>query len=120
MSYKFQKYSGKYIRGDNKISIQKSGLIRLSAGFCDQTKAINSKYVVLYFDNLKKAIAFKFTDMNEEGALKITKDRNAATISGKSFLNAYHLNSKNYFHRYNWIKQDITDIGEVFIINLEK
>ncbi len=116
--YKFERYTGKYIRGDDKISIQKSGLVRLSAGFCNKTHAMDYNYSVLFYDSLKKAIAFQFTNLKEEGALRITKDRNAATISAKSFISAYHLNSKNNFHRYSWKKESVPGIGEVFIINL--
>ena len=120
MHYNFVKYKGKYLRGDNKISIQKSGLVRLSSGFCRITNAMNYKYSVLFFDSSKRAIAFKFTNEREEGALKVTKDRNAATISAKSFMSANHLSSRSYFRRYDWVKQNISEIGEVFIIELDK
>ncbi len=120
MDYNFVKYEGNYPRGDNKISIQKSGLVRLSSGFCRTTDAMSYKYAVLFFDSSKRAIAFKFTNERENGALKITKDRNAATVSAKSFINANNLNLRSYFGRYGWVKRNIPEIGEVFIIELGK
>lgn len=120
IQYEFEKFDGTYSRGDTKISINKPGLIRLSSGFCRATNATNFKYAVLFYDRTNKAIAFKFTNVQEKGALKITKDRTGATISAKSFMRAKKLFLRSYFNRYDWKKQAIPDIGEVFIINLGK
>ena len=63
--FNFVKFTGYYPRGDTKISINKSGLIRLSSGFCNITAILNHKYVVLYYDNQRRAIALKFTNKKE-------------------------------------------------------
>ena len=118
--YNFVKFDGVYSRGDTKIAVNKSGLIRLSSGFCRTTNVNTFKYVVLFFDAPNKAIAFKFTNVRENGILKITKDRAGATISAKSFMKSNNINLRSYLGRYSWKKQTIQNIGEVFIIELGK
>jgi len=119
--YKFVKFEGGYHpRGDTKIAINNSGLIRLSSGFCRITKATNFTYAVLFYDATNQAVAFKFTEHLEKGAVKITKDKTAATLATKSFFNANGLNFKSHFGRYDWKKLTISDIGEVYIIELTK
>lgn len=117
-NYSFVKFDGVYSRGDTKIGLNKSGLIRLSSGFCRITNITKFKYVVLYYDNANKAIAFKFTNQREDGVLSVTKDTTGATVSAKSFMNANKLELRSYFGRYGWEKQTITSIGDVFIIEL--
>lgn len=109
-----------YTRGDTKIAINKSGLIRLSSGFCRSTKITDLKYVVLFYDSKNKAIAFKFTNLKEDGVLKTTLDRTGATISATAFMKANNLMLRSYFGRYDWKKLVILDIGEVYIIELGK
>jgi hypothetical protein len=118
--YHFVRFDGTYTRGDIKIAINKSGLIRLSPGFCKAANIASFNYVVLFYDHINKAIALKFINTQEEGALKITRDRTAATISAKTFLKANNLGLKSIFHRYDWEKATIPHIGQVFIIELGK
>jgi len=120
IKYKFTRYERNYFRGDTRIGINKSGLIRLSSGFSRITNVANFKYVVLFYDTSNKAIAFKFTNTQENGALKVTKDRTSATISAISFIKANNLNPKNYSGRYDWKKLSIPSIGEVYIIDITK
>jgi len=119
MKYKFTRYTGNYVKGDKKIGLNKSGLIRLSSGFCRETNATSFNYAILFFDSSNNAIAIKFTnDKREEGVFAVTKDRSAATISAKSFMTMNKINLRSYFGRYMWRKEMISDVGEVFIIEL--
>lgn len=120
MQYSFIKFAGNYPRGDTKIAINKSGLIRLSSGFCRTTNAARFKYAVLFYDSGNKAIAIKFTNIRETGILSVTKDKAAATLSAKLFMKANNLNLRSYFGRYDWEKLTIPSIGEVFVIELGK
>lgn len=118
--YNFTRFDGIYQRGDNKIAINRGGLIRLSVGFCKTTDVRNFKYAVLFYDTTNKAIAFKFTVNQAEGALKLTRDRSSLTISAKLFFLVNNLEEKNCLGRYNWQKLSLPDIGEVYIIELGK
>jgi hypothetical protein len=120
MEYKFERFTGSVPRGDTKIAINKSGLIRLSSGFCRVANILNYKFAILFYDKTNNAIAIKFTHNKEPGFLKLTKDRSAATISGKSFLRVNSLLLRSNFGRFAWKKQTIPNIGEVFIIELNK
>lgn len=120
MQYNFIKFAGNYPRGDTKIAINKSGLIRLSSGFCRTTNATSFKYAVLFYDSTNKAIAVKFTNVREDGILRVTKDKAAATLSAKLFLKANNLYLRSYSGRYDWKKLTIPNIGEIFVIELSK
>ena len=120
ITYNFTKFNGVYPRGDTKIGFQKSGLIRLSSGFCRVTGVKKFKYAVMYFDGGNRAIALKFTDNKEDGRLKVTHDGTGATISATSFLKANNLMLRSYFRRYDWKIDTFPEIGEVFIIELNK
>lgn len=118
--FNFEQYTGHIPRGDTKIAINKTGLIRISSSFYRVTNVKNYKYVILFYDKINKAIAFKFTNKIEAGALKVTRDRTAGTISTTSFFKANNLNLRNYFGRYSWKKLALPNIGEVYIIELSK
>lgn len=118
MEYKFERFTGSVPRGDTKIAINKSGLIRLSSGFCRVTNILKYEFVILFYDKTNKAIAIKFTNKKESGILKLTRDRNAATISAKSFMSTNSLLLRSNFGRFTWKKQSVSNIGEVFIVEL--
>lgn len=119
MSYNFIKYDGHVPRGDTKVGLNKSGLLRLSTGFCRATNIKFFKYAVLFFDDTNKAIAIKPTNSKKEAIFTITNDGTAATISIKSFLKANSIDFKKA-KRYDWKKQTLSNIGEVYIIDLDK
>lgn len=118
--YSFTKFDGIYQRSDNKISINRGGLIRLSVGFCRTTNVRDFKYVVLYYDSINKAVAFKFTVNQAKEALKLTKDNSSLVVSGKLFFLVNNLAEKNCVGRYDWQKLSLPNIGEVYIIELTK
>lgn len=118
--YSFTKFEGIYLRGDNKIAINRGGLIRLSVGFCRTTNVKDFRYAVLFYDATNKAIAFKFTFNQAKGALKLTRDKSSLTISGKLFFSVNNLEEKKCLGRYEWQKLSLPDIGEVYIIELTK
>ena len=120
MAYKFERFTGSAPRGDTKIAINKSGLIRLSSGFCRVTNILNYEFAILFYDKTNKAIAIKFTSKKEPGILKLTRDKNAATISARSFLRVNSLLLRSNFDRFDWKNETIPNIGEVFIIELNK
>ena len=118
--YSFNRFEGEYQRGDNKIAINRFGLIRLSAGFCRTTNVKDFKYTVLFYDPTNKAIAFKLIASQEKGALRLTKDKSSLTISAKLFFLANNLEEKKCLGRYDWERLSLPYIGEVYIIELNK
>lgn len=118
MKYRFRKFEGKYFRGDEMIAINKSGLIRLSSGFCRTTNITRFTYIIMFYDPVNRAIALKFIKDAESGALKVTKDGTGATVAAKSFFLSNKLDLFKLARRYRWKNQIIPDIGEVYIIEL--
>ena len=119
-NWKFTKFTGKYTRGDTKIGINKSGLIRLSSGFCRLTASNDYKYCLMFYDKDNKAIALKFVNAREDGVMKVTRDTTGATVSAKTFFKANSLDLGTYSGRYEWDKQLLPTLGYVFIIELNQ
>ena len=107
--------------------------IVLSSGFLHHTGLFTSKmtHVILAFSKSKKAIALNFTNNDKSiGALKITKigsqasKKNniigTASISASSFFNYHNINCSDYSAKYIAIKENITDIGDLWVIYLKK
>ncbi len=121
MQYDFIKFEGPSPRGDTKIAINKSGLIRLSSSFCREVQIFTFGYAILFYDKKNNAVAFKFTSKREAGAIKITRDKTAATLSVKSFLKEFNLLTRIYFRRYEWEREYFPELGGfVYIIKLNK
>lgn len=116
--YKFVKFQGTYYRGDTRIGINKSGLVRLSSGFCRETNVKDFKYAILFYDDINKAIGFHFANTPEDGALRITTDDTAAAVSAKAFMSTNNLNLNEWAGRFDWKKLNIKDIGDMYIVEL--
>jgi len=75
-----------------KISIRKRGQIGFNSGAINRCHLDSVDYAVLYYNKVRKQIAFQFTnDEKEEGALKIQKRPSNYFFSGKSFLDFYSI-----------------------------
>lgn len=117
---KFKKYEGGFPRGSMKISINRPGVLRLSSAFCRLTNITKYEYAELFYNESTNAIGFHPTHELQEGASKITKDKKAAAISISLFLRANNLDVKKYFGKYDYSKQILADIGDLYIIELGK
>jgi hypothetical protein len=101
MVYNFQKFEGRNIRLENRITITKSNSIGFPSKFYNDNKIKDFKYVVLYWDGGNKAVGIKFTnDENEK-------------------IKLYEIDPKVYHGRYDWEKQNIEGVGEVYAIKIE-
>ncbi|OGM14656.1 hypothetical protein A3D84_00190 [Candidatus Woesebacteria bacterium RIFCSPHIGHO2_02_FULL_42_20] len=85
---------------------------------CGIKAAVN--YAVFFYDPQKKVIAFRFVKQHEKGVFKLTKERSAATVSVLSFIKANKLNRKNFLGWYDREKVSIPEIGEVYVLQLDK
>lgn len=117
-----KRFDGVYLRGDDRIGINRSGLIRLSSSFCRKTKIKEEfRYVVLFFSPSKRVIALKFTkNGNEKGVMLVVNDGKSATVSGLSFAKTYGLNLDEIAGRYPWEKTNLEGLGDVYMIDLNK
>ena len=118
MSYTFKKFERDFTQGAAEISISRDSTIRFSAKFCKITDILKFDYVIFFFDTAKHAIGMLPTNQRDRGSFKITKEKFNATVSATSFLRANEINPKLYQGRYEWIKESIPGIGEIYIVPL--
>lgn len=118
--YNFIRFEGDYPRGDIKISINRPGLLRLSSAFCKTTNITDFEYITLYYDESNNAIGLHPTNEFEKGASKITKDKKASVISIKAFMRANKLIVEEHLGKYDYSKQILEGVGDVYIIELKK
>lgn len=122
MVYNFQKFEGRNIRLENRITITKSNSIGFPSKFYNDNKIKDFKYVVLYWDGGNKAVGIKFTnDENEKSKFTIihSKIGYGGSVVARSFFKLYEIDPKVYHGRYDWEKQNIDGIGEVYAIKIE-
>ena len=121
--FHFKKFVGLGSRsGDYFISFNKSGFL-LSAGFYSKEGIKNFSKVILYFDEIKKALGLKFTtEDNAEGAFKLVHANNGTTgsFSAVSFVKKFKLTSLESYGRKTPKKIQYEGVGELFVIDLNK
>lgn len=120
-SYKFIKFEGRNARLEDRITVTKSESIGFPTKFYKDNNIGNFKYVVLFYDQEKKAIAIQFTnDLVEKNKFAIIKSAQGygGAVVARSFFKSLGLEAKKYAGRYDWEKTNIEGIGEVFVIKL--
>lgn len=123
MEYNFQKFEGRNVRLENRITITKSNSIGFPSKFYADNKVKDYRYVVLYWDDDNRAIGIKFT--NEEGekskfTIIHSKVGYGGSVVARSFFKTYGIDPKVYHGRYDWERHDIDGVGEVLAIKIEK
>lgn len=120
-NYNFQRFNRENILGDTRVSLTLSKAIRFPSSFCKTNSLYKFKYVILFFDSINFAIGMKPTIKAEKGAFKLTNETGGAiSISVVSFLKANKIDPAAHAGRYEWKKEDIAGIGELFIIEIKK
>lgn len=119
MEYNFKKFESTGGKYESRISITSSRSIGFPTKFYNENNVGESKFVVLFYDEEKKAIGIKFT--NDEGELHkytiIKSDHYGGSVVATSFFKKYDLDPKRYKGRYDW-KIVETDFGKLFVIEL--
>jgi len=119
--YKFVKFEGRNARMEDRITVTKSKSIGFPTKFYKDNNIQNFKYVVLFYDQEKKAIAIKFTnDIVEKNKFAIIKSTQGygGSVVAQSFFKSLGIDAEKYANRYNWEKTNIEGIGEIYVINL--
>lgn len=122
MAYNFQKFEGRNVRLENRITITNSNSIGFPSKFYDDNKIKDYKYVVLYWDADNRAIGIKFTnDENEKSKFTIIQSKAGygGSVVSRSFFKTYEIDPKIYHGRYDWEKQSIDGVGEIYAIKIQ-
>lgn len=124
MDYQFKKFESRHKKQEDRITLTKSSFsIGFPQKFYNDNGIANFKYVVLYWDQSNKAIAIHFTNSEDEkNKFKINESKSGygGGIGIKSFLKFYNIDPNIYHGRYEWVKQQLPEIGEVYIIKLKE
>ncbi len=123
MGYQFKKFEGRNVRLENRITITKSNSIGLPQKYYQDNNIKKYKYAVFYFDKNNNAIGIHFTnDENEVNKFSIlhSKIGYGGSIIARSFFKSCGIDPQKYHGRYNWKKENIEGVGEVYIIDLNK
>ncbi len=107
--------------GNYGISINKSFSFGLLSGFYSKEGIKDFRKVVLFFDNISKAVAFSFTnDNNAEGSFTITHGNNNGSISARSFFIGNDVRDEQFLGKR--IPRKIKDdkLGSLYVIDLIK
>lgn len=122
MTYSFKKFEGINNRFEGRITITKSNGIGFPTKFYIDNEIRNFKYVVLFWDGERQAIGIRFTsDEAEKSKFSIIHSTNyGGSIVARSFFKTFGIDPLLVHGRYEWIKNRIDGVGEVFIIELIK
>jgi hypothetical protein len=123
MSYEFIKFQGRNLRQEDRITLTKSNSLGFPKKFYEDNDIKKYSHAVLYWDAKNKAIGVRFTnDKTEKSAFSVMK--NTAGYGGgivvRSFFKINGIDPKIYHGRYEWKKENIEGIGEMFIIELKE
>ncbi|MDD3065943.1 MAG: hypothetical protein PHT24_06785 [Endomicrobiaceae bacterium] len=123
MEYNFKKFEGVNSRMENRITITNSNSVGFPTQFYNDNNIKRFEYVLLFWDAKNKAIGIKFTnEESEKSRFKIlhSKIGYGGSITARSFLKANNIDPKLYHGRYDWKKEKVEGIGEIFIIELKE
>ena len=121
--YNFKLFDQTSKRYENRITVTGSMAFGFPTQFFKSNNIAQYKYVMLYYDSEKRAVGFKFTNLEEERhKFKIIRSKvgYGGSIIASSFFKANKLDSKLFKGRYEWKKEEIPGAGELFVIELKE
>lgn len=123
MDYQFKKFEGRNIKSESRITITKSNSIGFPTKYYKDNNIKDYKYVVFYFDKNNFAIGIHFTNNEEEKnkfSIIHSKVGYGGSVVARSFFKSCDINSEKHHGRFEWKKQSVEEIGEIYIIKLNK
>lgn len=122
MTYQWKKFENLHQRSEDRITVTKSESIGFPTKFYKDNKISQYKWVVLYYDEQQKAIGIKFTnDEAEKNKFTIVTNPNyGGGVIARSFFRSNNIDTKNYYGRYEWEKDNQGEMGELYVIKLSE
>jgi len=123
MAYNFQKFEGRNVRLENRITITKSNSIGFPSKFYNDNKIKDYKYVILYWDAGNRVIGIKFTnDESEKSKFTIIQSKvgYGGSVVVRSFFKTYGIDPKIYHGRYDWKKQNVEGVGDIYAVKIQE
>jgi len=123
MDYNLKEFTGRNERLETRMTITKSYSIGFPTKFFKDNKINDYKYVVLFFDEVKKAIGIKFTnDDVKKNKFAIIKSKSGfgGSVVVRSFFKSFNIDPIIYYGRYDYEKIIQEGFGEIYVINLKE
>ena len=120
---KLKKFTKTNARLEDRITITANRAFGFPTQFYKNNNINRHKYLVLYFDEDNEVIGFHFTsDEGEEHKFTLIKSNQGygASVVATSFFKTYDIDPGKYKGKYNWRKRKITEVGQVFLIDLKE
>lgn len=123
MDYNLKEFTGRNERLETRMTITQSYSIGFPTKFFKDNKINDFKYVVLFFDDVKKAIGINFTnDDVKKNKFTIIKSKSGfgGSVVVRSFFKTFDIDPAIYHGRYDFEKVNQEGFGEIFVINLKE
>ncbi len=120
--FNFTKFERTNAREVDKITVTASNAIGFPTKFYQDQGLKDYKYVVLYYDSQEMAVGIQFTNNEEEKhkfSILKSKQGYGGSIVATSFFKTSSINPKEYHGRYEWQKENLEGVGELYIIKLK-
>jgi len=118
----FVKFEETNKRQEDRITVTGNSSFGFPTKFYNDNKIGDYKYVTLFFDEENSDVGFYFhSDESEKHKFSILKSKQGfgGSIVASSFFKSKNLDSKNYRGRYEWRKEKMPEIAEIFVIKLK-
>lgn len=123
MSFNFKKFENTNLRLEKRITLTGSGNIGFPTKFYIDNNVKDYKFVVLYYDELEKAIGVLFSnDNNEKNKFTIihSKKGYGGSIVIRSFIRSHNIDTNIYRGRYEWENYTMEGVGKLYVIRLKE
>ncbi len=107
---------------EDRITVTGHSSFGFPTKFYNDNKIDEYKYVTLFFNAENNEVGFYFhSNEAEKHRFSILKSKQGfgGSIVASSFFKSKSLDSKIYRGRYEWRKDSIPEIGEIFVIKLK-
>jgi len=118
----FVKFEETNKRQEDRITVTGHSSFGFPTKFYNDNKIGEYKYVTLFFNEENNEVGFYFhSDEAEKHKFSILKSKQSygGSIVASSFFKSKNLDSKTYRGRYEWRKENISEITEIFVIKLK-
>jgi len=122
MDYQFKKFEGRNNKSESRITITKSNSIGFPQKYYQDNNIKDYKYVVFYFDKNNFAIGIHFTNNEEEKnkfSIIHSKIGYGGSVVARSFFKSCNIDSEIHHGRYEWKKESVEEIGDIYIVKLD-
>lgn len=118
-TYNFKEFKEAGGRFRPIISLGAKSGFGLSSGFTHSYDISGSTGVKLFYDDAKKAVAFKFVKEKEPGMISLKLREKGGYISAQSFIGRFKIDQAKYAGRYE--PKEVTDdtFGPMYVIELK-